>query len=117
MTRPPIEIWHNPTCSKSRRALALLEERGVEVRVVHYLETPPTPERLAEVFGMLGVSPGEILRDGEDAVSELGLSSESDPDQILSAMTARPILIQRPIVIAGNRAVVGRPPERVLELV
>jgi arsenate reductase (glutaredoxin) len=112
-----VEIWHNPGCSKSRQALALLQERGVEPRVVKYLEEPPTRERLVEVLALLGLEPSELVRKQEKAFAELGLGSVTDRDRFIAAMVDHPILIERPVVIASNRAVVGRPPERVLELV
>jgi arsenate reductase (glutaredoxin) len=112
-----VEIWHNPGCSKSRQALALLQEHGVEPRVVKYLEEPPTKERLLEVLALLGLEASALVRKQEKAFAELGLSGVSDRDRLVAAMADHPILIERPVVIASNRAVVGRPPERVLELV
>lgn len=114
--RGMVEIWHNPRCSKSRQALALLEERGIEPRVVLYLEDPPTKARLEEVLGLLGLEPSDLVRRGEAVFGELGLA-ERAREGLIDAMIEHPILIERPVVIAGGRAVVGRPPERVLELV
>jgi arsenate reductase len=112
-----MEIWHNPRCSKSRATLALLKERGVEPEVVLYLEAPPTRERLEEVLRLLKMQPRELMRKGESIYAELGLDDESlNPDTLLRAMVEHPVLIERPIVIAGSRAVIGRPPERVIEL-
>jgi arsenate reductase len=116
MTDPEVTIWHNPRCSKSRGALALLTERGIDPRVVRYLDDAPTREQLVDVLRRLGTDdPRTITRTGEARYRELGLS-EVDADVLLDALVANPILIERPIVQVGERAVVGRPPERVLEL-
>ena len=110
-------LYHNPRCSKSRAALALLEERNVDLEVVRYLETPPGEAALRELLGKLGMTPLELMRRGEARYRELGLKAAgvSDDDRI-RAMAGNPILIERPIYISGNKAVIGRPPERVLEL-
>ena len=110
-----VEIWHNPRCSKSRQTLALLEENGVTPGIVEYLKTGPTQERLKQVIKLLGVSPRDIMRKGEAPYKELGLAGASDA-ALIKAMADHPILIERPIVIKGNKAVVGRPPENVLTL-
>lgn len=116
MTEPSVTIWHNPRCSKSRGALALLTEHGVDPEVVRYLDTSPTREQLADVLRRLGTDdPRVITRTGEARYRELGLA-DADPDALLDALAENPILIERPIVLVGERAVVGRPPERVLEL-
>jgi arsenate reductase len=115
----PVElvIYHNPRCGKSRDALKLLRERGVEPRVVRYLETPPDAAELRRILKLLGVRPRDLLRTGEAAYGENHLDDPGkDDDALVDAMVRHPILIQRPIVIAGGRAVIGRPPERVLEL-
>lgn len=110
-------LYHNPSCSKSRAALQLLRDRGVEPTLVPYLETPPTVEALRELIGMLGVAPRQLLRTGEAEFAELDLGSEATTDEdMLEAMAAHPRLIERPIFVRGGRAVIGRPPERVLEL-
>lgn len=109
-------VWHNPRCSKSRGALALLEERGIDPTVVRYLEDAPTRTDLERVLRLLGTDdPREITRTGESRYRELGLAG-ADRDQLLDALAANPVLIERPIVLVGDRAVVARPPERVLEL-
>lgn len=108
------EIWHNPRCSKSRATLALLEERGIAPTVVHYLETPPTRERLEEVLALLGLRPIDLIRRKEAAFGERGLSASSTDDELLAAMVAEPRLIERPIVITPKGAALGRPPEDVL---
>ena len=110
-------LFHNPRCSKSREALRLLEEAGHEPEVVRYLDTPPSREELVRLLEKLGLAPAELLRRGEKIFRELGLGgSEVTDDDRLRAMVEHPILIERPIAIVGDRAVVGRPPERVLEL-
>ena len=112
-----VEIWHNPRCSKSRAALELLTAKGLAPRVVAYLEDPPTSERLDQVLAMLGMQPRELMRKSEPPYRELGLDEASlDRAALIRAMAEHPVLIERPIVIANGRAVVGRPPERVLEL-
>ncbi|WP_237058973.1 arsenate reductase (glutaredoxin) [Microbulbifer sediminum] len=110
-------IYHNPRCSKSRQTLQLLQEKGVEPQVVLYLETPPDATTLETLLQKLGIGARELLRTGEDAYKELGLKDKSLPDEkLVAAMVEHPKLIQRPIVVKGDRAVLGRPPENVLEL-
>lgn len=111
-----VTVWHNPRCSKSRGACALLEERDLAVEVRRYLDEPPTRGELEEVLARLGLDdPREMMRTGEARYRELGLA-DADRDTLLDAMAAEPRLIERPIVIVGERAVIGRPPERVSEL-
>ncbi len=109
-------IYHNPRCSKSRAALALLEERKVPLRIVEYLKEPPTRAALATLRRQLALGPSEWIRKGESEYKAAGLDAKSPEDKLLDAMAKHPILIERPIVVRGDRAVVGRPPERVLEL-
>jgi len=111
-----LTIYHNPRCSKSRSALALLQERNVPLRVIEYLKEPPTRAELAALRKKLGVAPAEWIRKGESEYKAAGLDAKSPEDKLLDAMAKHPILIERPIVVRGDRAVVGRPPERVLEL-
>ncbi len=112
-----ISIYHNPRCSKSRLTLALLEERGINPDVILYLETPPDEKTLAGVLGKLGISARQLLRKGEDAYRENNLADESlTEQQLISAMVAHPKLIERPIVVNGDKAAIGRPPEQVLEI-
>lgn len=112
-----VTIYHNPRCSKSRQTLALLEERGVEPRVVEYLKTPPAAEELREILGMLGVGPADLLRTGESEYRELGLDEADVTDaRRIEAMITHPKLMQRPIVVCGGEARIGRPPEQVLEI-
>lgn len=109
-------FYHNPRCSKSRAALALLEERHVPLRIVEYLKTPPTLAELKALRQRLGLPPSRWIRTSESAYAAAGLNAESTEAQLLAAMAAHPILIERPILIRGDQAVVGRPPERVLDL-
>ena len=113
-----VTIYHNPRCSKSRQTLALLEENNIEPEVILYLETPPSADTLKDLLGKLGISARELLRSGEDAYKENNLKDKSLSDeQLIDAMVAHPKLIQRPIVVNGDKAVLGRPPENALELV
>ncbi|MDR8017336.1 arsenate reductase (glutaredoxin) [Ectopseudomonas guguanensis] len=112
-----LTLYHNPRCSKSRGALELLEARGVQPNVVRYLETPPSASELKSLLGKLGITARDLLRSGEDEYKTLGLSDTSLSEaQLIEAMVQHPKLIERPILIAGDKAVVGRPPEKVLEL-
>ncbi|TAK39891.1 MAG: arsenate reductase (glutaredoxin) [Lysobacteraceae bacterium] len=110
-------LYHNTRCSKSRGALELLQSRGIEPDVVYYLETPPSPARLRELLRMLGLPARELLRKGEDEYRELGLDDPSlSEDALIEAMAKHPKLIERPVFVNGGKAVIGRPPERVLEI-
>jgi len=111
-----ITIWHNPRCSKSRAAVTLLEENGIEAEVVKYLDEDMTVDRLKELLGMLGLAPRELMRTKEAIYRELELKEEEDPEKLIEAMVAHPRLIERPIVIREGRAVIGRPIEKVIEL-
>lgn len=109
-------VWFNPSCSKCRGARDLLGEQGVEAQYVEYLRETPSRQELERVMRLLGIDdPRQMMRTREDLYGELGLANASH-DELLDAMVANPILIERPIVIRGDRAVIGRPPERVLEL-
>lgn len=110
-------LYHNPRCSKSRGALELLRERGIEPQIVAYLDTPPSADELRELLRMLGVSARQLLRTGEEEYAKLGLSNPAlDEDTLIEAMVQHPRLIERPIFVHGGRAVLGRPPEQVLTL-
>ncbi|UNK43706.1 arsenate reductase (glutaredoxin) [Luteimonas sp. S4-F44] len=110
-------LYHNPRCSKSRAALELLQARGIAPRVVLYLETPPDAAALRDLLQHLGLGPRALLRTGEPAYAELGLADPTlDDAAIIAAMVAHPKLIERPILVHGDRAVVGRPTERLLDL-
>lgn len=113
-----ITIYHNPRCSKSRQTLQLLEDNGVTPEIVLYLDTPPSATELAELLKKLGIGARDLLRKGEDAYKENNLKDESLSDaQLIAAMVKHPKLIERPIVVKGKQAVLGRPPENVLSLV
>ena len=110
-------IYHNPRCSKSRQTLALLRERGLEPEIIHYLESPPSEARLEELLGMLGMAARDLMRRKEAPYRDLELDDPSlTQAQLASAMASHPILIERPVVVSGTRAVIGRPPEKVLEI-
>ena len=112
-----IEIFHNPRCSKSRQTLALLQEKGIEPTVVEYLKTPPSKTRLKAILKMLALEPRQLMRKGEKEYKEQNLADEGlSKEQLIDAMVATPKLIERPIVINGDKAAVGRPPESVLEI-
>ena len=113
----PTTIYHNPRCSKSRQTLALLEERGIAPRVVDYLKTPPSAAELKTILKTLGLRPRDLIRKGEPLYAELGLKDRDlDDDALIALMVANPILIERPIVVSGGKAAIGRPPESVLEI-
>lgn len=113
-----VTIYHNPRCSKSRQALALLADHGVEPDIVLYLETPPDARHLKALIDKLGIGPRELLRSSEKEYKEMKLSDKTLSDQaLIDAMVKAPILIQRPIVVNGDKAVLGRPPENALELI
>jgi arsenate reductase len=112
-----LTLYHNPRCSKSRGALELLEGRGLTPTVVRYLETPPDAAQLRDLLGKLGIGARGLLRTGEDEYKTLNLADASLSDeQLIAAMAAHPKLIERPILIAGDKAVIGRPPEKILEI-
>jgi arsenate reductase (glutaredoxin) len=118
MNRMPVILHHNPRCSNSRDALRLLEERGIEPKIVLYLETPPTKKEVKGILAKLGIGPRELMRSKEALYKSLGLGDPKLSDAaLIRAMAENPVLIERPIVISGRRAVIGRPPERVLEIV
>ena len=116
MTDENVTVWFNPNCSKCRTVQGILAERGVEANYVRYLEQAPSRAQIEAVLTQLPTDdPRAIMRTGEAVYKELGLAG-ADRDALLDAMVAHPILIERPIVIRGDRAVVGRPPENVLDL-
>lgn len=113
-----ISIWHNPRCSKSRQTLELLKEKGIEPEVFLYLEEKPNAQQIETVLKQLGITPRELLRNSEDAYKEQNLKDKTLGDDVLiQAMVSEPKLIQRPIVINGEQAKLGRPPEQALEIV
>jgi arsenate reductase len=109
-------LLHNPRCSKSRETLALLEERGVDFEMRLYLEDPLGPVELADLGRRLGKSPVEFARIKQAEFAEAGLSAASSDEQIMAAMATSPILMERPILVRGDRAKIGRPPADVLLL-
>ena len=111
-----ITIWHNPRCSKSRASLALLEENGVTPEQVLYLETPPSKDQITQTLSYLNAKAIDIMRTTEPTFKTLNLSKDLDELVLIEAMVNNPILIERPIIISGNQAVIGRPPENVLSL-
>ena len=112
-----IEYWHNPRCSKSRQGLALLEEKGAELSVRRYLEDAPSHAELTAAWEALGKPPvAQMMRTKEAAFKEAGLSKDDPDESLLAAMAAHPVLIERPLAIRDGRAVIGRPPESLLEL-
>lgn len=112
-----VTIYHNPRCGKSRATLALLQEHGIEPRIVEYLKTPPSASELKRLVDYLQIEPEQLVRKGEDIYkTELAGKTLTDA-QWIDAMVKHPILIERPIVVVGKRAVLGRPPENVLSLI
>ncbi len=111
-----VTIYHNPRCSKSRATLALLEERGVKPKIVEYLNTPPDAVELKRILKLLAMSPRQLLRNKE--AKEAGLDDDSlGDDRLIELMVANPKTIERPIVLANDKAALGRPPENVLEII
>ncbi len=112
-----ITIYHNPRCTKSRETLALLKARGIEPRVIEYLKATPSALELKGILKKLGLKPRDIIRDNESRYTELELKDRKvGDDELLALIAANPILLQRPIVVNGNRAAIGRPPENVLKI-
>jgi len=112
-----VTIYHNPRCSKSRQTLALLEEKGVAPDIVEYLKTPPSAAELKAILKKLGLKPQEIVRTTDARYAELGLKERAvSEDDLIALMAENPVLIERPIVVYGNKAAIGRPPETVLAI-
>jgi arsenate reductase len=111
-----VTIYHNPRCSKSRQTLALLEAKGLSPEVVLYLERPPTAQQVEELIDLLGIEPHDLLRAKEPQYRALGLSKAASRKEVARAIAREPILLERPVVVVGRRARLGRPPERVLEI-
>ena len=114
-----IDYYHNPRCSTSRKALGMLRDKGVELNIIEYLKTPPDKARLEHLLGLLEMRPRELLRKREkDTIEATGVDNEElDDEAVIEAMVANPILIERPIIVNGNKARLGRPAEKVLEVV
>lgn len=112
-----VQILHNPRCSKSRTTLQLLQENGVEPEIILYLDSPPDADQLASILRKLDMGPRELMRKGQSEYKDLGLdNTQLSDEQLIAAMLEAPILIERPIVLANDRAAIGRPPESVLEI-
>ncbi|HIL92185.1 MAG TPA: arsenate reductase (glutaredoxin) [Cycloclasticus sp.] len=112
-----IKIYHNPRCSKSRQTLQLLEEKGIQPDIIEYLKVAPTKAELESVLNLLSLGPRELMRKGEAIYKELNLKDTSlNDEQLIAAMLENPILIERPIVLANDKAAIGRPPESVLDI-
>lgn len=111
-----VRIYHNPRCTKSRETLALLAEHGVEPEVIDYLKEPPSEQEVEQLIDKLDIEPHALLRTKEAPYAELGLSKKSARAQVARAIAQHPILLERPIVVVGKRAAIGRPPEIVLPL-
>ena len=112
-----ITIYHNPKCSKSRQTLQLLEEKATGIDIIEYLKNPPTVKKLKEILSLLEISPRDLMRKKEADYKELRLNNSNLSDEnLIDSMVNRPILIERPIVLANGKAVLGRPPENVLNI-
>jgi arsenate reductase len=112
-----VQILHNPRCSKSRTTLQLLKDNGVEPEIILYLDTPPDVSQLTAILGKLNMQPRDLMRKGQSEYKAMGLDNEQlSDDQLIAAMIKAPILIERPIVLANDKASIGRPPESVLEI-
>lgn len=112
-----IVIYHNPRCSKSRATLALLESKGIKPTIIEYLKTPPSPDVLSSILNKLGLTASELLRRNETIYKELDLANQSlSEEQLINIMVENPKLIERPIVVHGEKAALGRPPENILDI-
>ncbi len=111
-----MKIYHNPRCRKSRETLALIQDAGKEPEIIEYLKTPPTEDELKSILKKLGIEAEELLRKGESVFKENFRGKELSDNQWVKAMVDNPVLIERPIVVAGQKAVIGRPPENVKSL-
>jgi arsenate reductase (glutaredoxin) len=111
-----VTIYHNPRCSKSREALRLLRAHGIEPKVIEYLVDPPSATKVKELIDLIGVEPHALLRKGEAPYKTLGLSPKSSKAEVARAIAEHPILLERPVIVTSKRAVIGRPPERALEI-
>lgn len=112
-----VTIYHNPRCSKSRQTLTLLREHGIEPIIVEYIDAPPSADDLLEILLMLDATPRDIIRKGETVYKEFELADPAlSDDALIAAMVGHPVLIERPIVVAGDKAAIGRPPSAVLEI-
>ena len=113
-----VTFYHNPRCSTSRKTLSLLRDRGIEPQIIEYLNDSPDAATLRKLVQMLGIAPIDLIRKKESIYKELGLADKThDDDALIQAMVDHPVLIERPIVVRGNQARLGRPPEDVLEII
>lgn len=113
----PVRIFHNPRCSKSRQTLELLQQRGLDPEIIEYLQAPPCTGELEQILTLLGIEPRQLMRRDEDEYQKLQLDNpQLSREQLIVAMVAHPRLIQRPIVINGSKAAIGRPPEAILDI-
>lgn len=112
-----VTIFHNPRCSKSRQTLEIIKDKGIEPEIVEYLKTPPNAAEIERILTLLNKSPRKLMRTKESVYKELGLADENDNNKLVTAMVNNPKLIERPIVIAKDKAVIGRPPEAVLDII
>jgi arsenate reductase len=108
-------IWHNPKCAKSREGLEILQTSGCDFETLKYLDTTITAGQIQELLKLLGISAHELMRTKEEIYKELDLKNETDENRLIQAMVQHPKLIERPIVIQGNRAIIGRPSSRIVE--
>lgn len=112
-----MKIWHNPRCRKSREALELLQGNGQTPEVIEYLKNPPTRKELKDIVGLLNIKPEDLVRKGEQIFKDKYKGKSLTDEQWMDALLENPVLIERPVVISGKKAVIGRPPEKVLELI
>lgn len=118
MSQDKLVIYHNPRCSKSRETLQILEDNNASPEIIEYLDEPPSAQELSRIIGLLGISARDLLRTTEQAYSDAGLDDDSLSDEdIINAICKHPSLLQRPIVVVGNKAVIGRPPVKVLDII
>ena len=111
-----VKIYHNPRCRKSRETLAIVESKGNDLEIIEYLKHPPSKEELTSIVQMLGVAPKDLIRKGEEVYKLNFKGKELSDQEWIDAMVSHPVLIERPIVIAGNKAIIGRPPENVMKI-
>jgi len=112
-----VTIYHNPRCSKSRQTLELIRNKGIEPEIIEYLDTPPSANKMAQLLSLLGMEPVQIMRKGEAIYKELGLKdTDLSHTELIKTLIENPKLIERPIVVNGDKAALGRPPENVLAI-
>jgi arsenate reductase len=113
----PVTVYHNTRCSKSREACSILEEEGIKFETIEYLKTPPTQAKIKELLKMLGIKAEALVRKSEPLFKEKFAAKKLTETQWIKVLADNPILIERPIIVKGNKAIIGRPPEKVLELI